>query len=179
MSRIGKIPLDIPKNVKVAVNGQAVQVEGPKGKLSYQIPIGISIEQKENKVHILRKGNSKQNSANHGTTRALIRNMMHGVSEGHRKDLEIQGVGFRVAIQGEKLILNLGFSHPVEYVIPQSVKVTAAKPTEISIEGIDRQVVGQVAAEIRSHKPPEPYKGKGVRYAGEVVRRKQGKSVTK
>lgn len=179
MSRIGKIPLEIPKSVKIAVNGQAVQVEGPKGKLSYQIPDGISIEQKENKVRILRKGNSKQNSANHGTTRALIRNMMHGVSEGHRKDLEIQGVGFRAAIQGEKLILNLGFSHPVEYVIPKAVKVTAAKPTEISIEGIDRQVVGQVAAEIRSHKPPEPYKGKGVRYAGEVVRRKQGKSVTK
>ena len=179
MSRIGKIPLDIPKNVKLAVNGQAVQVEGPKGKLSYEIPVGISIEQKENKVLILRRGNSKQNSANHGTTRALIRNMMHGVSEGHRKNLEVQGVGFRVAVQGEKLVMNLGFSHPIEYVIPKTVKVTAAKPTEISIEGIDRQVVGQVAAEIRSHKPPEPYKGKGVRYAGEVVRRKQGKSVTK
>ena len=179
MSRIGKIPLDIPKNVKLAVNGQAVQVEGPKGKLSYQIPEGISIEQKENKVLILRRGNSKQNSANHGTTRALIRNMMHGVSEGHHKNLEVQGVGFRVAVQGEKLVMNLGFSHPIEYVIPKTVKVTAAKPTEIFIEGIDRQVVGQVAAEIRSHKPPEPYKGKGVRYAGEVVRRKQGKSVTK
>lgn len=179
MSRIGKIPLDIPKSVKLAVNGQAVQVEGPKGKLSIQMPEGISLEQKEGKLLILRRGNSKQHSANHGTTRALIRNMMQGVSEGHRKDLEIQGVGFRVAIQGEKLILNLGFSHPVEYVIPKTVKVTAAKPTEISIEGIDRQVVGQVAAEIRAYKPPEPYKGKGVRYAGEVVRRKQGKSVTK
>lgn len=179
MSRIGKIPLDIPKNVKVAINGQAVQVEGPKGKLAYQLPGGITIEQKDGKMVIGRKGNSKQSSANHGTTRALLRNMMHGVSEGHRKDLEVQGVGFRVAVQGEKLIMNLGFSHQIEYMIPKAVKVTSAKPTEISVEGVDRQVVGQVAAEIRSKKPPEPYKGKGIRYAGEVVKRKQGKSVTK
>lgn len=179
MSRIGKIPLDVPKNVKVAINGQAIQVEGPKGKLTYQLPRDIVVEQKDSKVVITRKSNGKQSSANHGTTRALLRNMMQGVSEGHRKDLEIQGVGFRVAVQGEKLIMNLGFSHQVEYVIPKSVKLTSAKPTEISIEGVDRQVVGQVAAEIRSKKPPEPYKGKGIRYVGEVVKRKQGKSVTK
>ncbi len=179
MSRIGKIPLDVPKGVKIAVNGQDIQVEGPKGKLAYQLPRGIVVEEKDSKVIVTRKNDSKQNSANHGTTRALLRNMMQGVSEGHRKDLEVQGVGFRVAIQGEKLIMNLGFSHQVEYVIPKTVKVTAAKPTEISIEGVDRQVVGQVAAQIRSKKPPEPYKGKGIRYVGEVVKRKQGKSVTK
>lgn len=179
MSRIGKIPLDVPKGVKLAVNGQAIQIEGPKGKLAYELPRGIVVEQKDSKVIVTRKNDSKQNSANHGTTRALLRNMMQGVSEGHRKDLEVQGVGFRVAIQGEKLIMNLGFSHQVEYVIPKNVKVTAAKPTEISIEGVDRQVVGQVAAQIRAKKPPEPYKGKGIRYVGEVVKRKQGKSVTK
>ena len=179
MSRIGKIPVDIPKNVKIAVNGQTIQVEGPKGKLTCPLPRNIVVEQKDSKVIVTRKNDSKQNSANHGTTRALLRNMMQGVSEGHRKDLEVQGVGFRVAIQGEKLIMNLGFSHQVEYVIPKNVKVTAAKPTEISIEGVDRQVVGQVAAQIRAKKPPEPYKGKGIRYVGEVVKRKQGKSVTK
>ena len=179
MSRIGKIPLDIPKSVKVAINGQSVSVEGPKGKLAYQFPSGVAVEQKDAKVLITRKNNSKQNSADHGTTRAILRNMMHGVSEGHRKDLEVQGVGFRVAVQGDKLVMNLGFSHQVEYVIPKSVKVTSAKPTEISIEGVDRQVVGQVAAQIRANKPPEPYKGKGIRYVGEVVKRKQGKSVTK
>ncbi len=179
MSRIGKIPLDVPKNVKIAINGQAIQVEGPKGKAAYDVPRDVAVEQKDSKVIITRKLNNKQASANHGTTRALLRNMMHGVSEGHRKDLEVQGVGFRVAIQGEKLIMNLGFSHQIEYVIPKTVKVTSAKPTEISVEGVDRQVVGQVAAEIRSKKPPEPYKGKGIRYAGEVVKRKQGKSVTK
>ena len=179
MSRIGKIPLDVPKSVKVAVSGQAVQVEGPKGKLAYELPRGIVIEQKDAMIIISRKNNTKQNSADHGTTRAILRNMMQGVSEGHRKDLEIQGVGFRVAVQGDKLVMNLGFSHQVEYVIPKTVKVTAAKPTEISVEGVDRQVVGQVAAQIRSKKPPEPYKGKGIRYVGEVVKRKQGKSVTK
>lgn len=179
MSRIGKIPLDVPKGVKIAINGQAVQVEGPKGKLAYDLPRGILVEQKDSKVIVTRKNEGKQNSANHGTTRALLRNMMQGVSEGHRKDLEIQGVGFRVAVQGDKLVMNLGFSHQVEYVIPKTVKVTSAKPTEISIEGVDRQVVGQVAAQIRAKKPPEPYKGKGIRYVGEVVKRKQGKSVTK
>lgn len=179
MSRIGKIPLDVPKSVKVAISGQAVQVEGPKGKLAYEYPRGIIIEQKDAKLIISRKNNTKQNSADHGTTRAILRNMMQGVSDGHRKDLEIQGVGFRVAVQGDKLVMNLGFSHQIEYVIPKTVKVTAAKPTEISVEGVDRQVVGQVAAQIRSKKPPEPYKGKGIRYVGEVVKRKQGKSVTK
>ncbi len=179
MSRIGKIPVEIPKGVKVAVNGKTVQVEGPKGKLSHELPSGVSIEQKDNKVIVARQRNDKQSTANHGTVRALIRNMLIGVSEGHKKNLEVQGVGFRVAIQGEKLVMNLGFSHPIEYVIPKSVKLTAAKPTEISIEGTDKQTVGQVAAEIRSKKPPEPYKGKGIRYAGEVVKRKQGKSVTK
>jgi large subunit ribosomal protein L6 len=179
MSRIGKIPLEIPKGVKIAVNGLNVNVEGPKGKLSHQLPLGVSVEQKENKIVVSRQRNDKQTASNHGTVRALIRNMMIGVSEGHKKNLEIQGVGFRVAVQGEKLVMNLGFSHPVEYVIPKSVKLTSAKPTEISIEGTDKEAVGQVAAEIRSKKPPEPYKGKGIRYAGEVVKRKQGKSVTK
>jgi large subunit ribosomal protein L6 len=179
MSRIGKIPLEIPNSVKVAINGKNVNVEGPKGKLSHHLPEGVSVEQKDNKIVVTRQRNDKQSASNHGTVRALIRNMMIGVSEGHKKNLEVQGVGFRVAVQGEKLVMNVGFSHQIEYVIPKSVKLTSAKPTEISIEGTDKQTVGQVAAEIRSKKPPEPYKGKGIRYAGEVVKRKQGKSVTK
>ena len=179
MSRIGIIPVSVPKNVKVALSSSSVQIEGPKGKLGLSFPNGIKIEQKEDKIFVNRLGNLKQDRANHGTIRALLVNMIAGVSEGHKRDLEIQGVGFKAQVQGSKLILNLGFSHPVEFQIPKEVKVLAPKPTEISIEGVDKSLVGQVAAQIRSLKPPEPYKGKGIRYAGEIVKRKQGKSVTK
>ena len=179
MSRIAKTPLILPKNVKVNVDAQKVNVEGPKGKLALNIPPGIALEKKEDKLFVNRLNDLEQSRANHGTVKRLIDNMITGVTQGHRKDLEIQGVGFRAQIQGSKLILNLGFSHQAEYEIPKEVKVVSAKPTEITIEGTDKALVGQVAAQIRDLKPPEPYKGKGIRYVGEYVRRKQGKSVTK
>ena len=137
------------------------------------------MEQKEGKLFVNRLADDKQSRANHGTIQAILVNMVKGVIQGHRKDLEIQGVGFRAQVQGQKLILNAGFSHQVEYDIPTGVKVATPKPTEISIEGCDNALVGRVAAQIRFLKQPEPYKGKGIRYSGEVVRRKQGKSVTK
>ncbi len=179
MSRIAKTPVIVPKNVKIVLAPTTVEVQGPKGKLSMNLPSGIALEQKEDKLFVNRLNDTKQSKSNHGTTKRLIVNMCDGVTNGHRKDLEIQGVGFRAAVQGNKLVLNIGFSHPVEYEFPKEVKVVSAKPTEISIEGVDKALVGLVAAKIHDFKPPEPYKGKGIRYVGEVVRRKQGKQVTK
>ena len=179
MSRLAKTPVELPKDVKISFDKTAVNVEGPRGKLSMTIPSDVVLENKDNKVMVNRISDTKQARSNHGTTKRLIENMCVGVSHGHKRDLEIQGVGFRAVVQGNKLVLNIGFSHPVEYVFPQDVKVTVAKPTEISIEGVDKALVGLVAAKIRAFKPPEPYKGKGIRYVGEIVRRKQGKQVTK
>ncbi len=179
MSRIAKTPVVLPKNVKVALNATSINVEGPKGKLSLNLPAEIALEQKEGQIFVNRLSDSKQARSNHGTTKRLIVNMCEGVTNGHRRDLEVQGVGFRVAVQGNKLVMNVGFSHPIEFEIPKDVKVASAKPTEISVEGVDKALVGEVAAKIRGFKPPEPYKGKGIRYVGEVVKRKQGKQVTK
>jgi len=179
MSRLAKTPVELPKNVKVSFDKVAVNVEGPKGKLSMTLPADVALENKDNKIMVNRLSDSKQARSNHGTTKRLIENMCVGVTNGHKRDLEVQGVGFRVAMQGNKLVMNIGFSHPIEYEIPKEVKVTAAKPTEISVEGTDKALVGLVAAKIRGFKPPEPYKGKGIRYVGEIVRRKQGKQVTK
>ena len=179
MSRLAKTPVELPKNVKVSFDKVAVNVEGPKGKLSLTLPSDVALENKENKIFVNRLSDTKQARSNHGTTKRLIENMCAGVSNGHKRDLEIQGVGFRAAVTGNKLVLNIGFSHPVEYEVPGNVKVTLPKPTEISVEGIDKALVGLVAAKIRGFKPPEPYKGKGIRYAGEIVKRKQGKQVTK
>src|ERR1700753_1131503 len=179
MSRIAKTPVSVPKNVKIAVDGNKVNVEGPKGKLSMDLPAGVKLEQKDGQLMVNRLNDTKQSKSNHGTTKRLIENMCAGVSNGHKKDLEIQGVGFRAAVQGNKRVLNIGFSHPIEYECPKDVKVTLPKPTEISVEGVDKAVVGLVAAKIRGFKPPEPYKGKGIRYVGEIVKRKQGKQVTK
>ena len=179
MSRLGKIPVPLPKEAKVIVANSDLRVEGPKGKISINLPRGISIEQKDGKIFVNRVSDTKQNKANHGTIRSLLVNMIDGVTKGHKRELEIQGVGFRAQVQGQKFTANLGFSHPVEYEIPAGVKVTTPKPTEIVVEGVDNSLVGEVAANIHDLKPPEPYKGKGIRYVGEVVRRKQGKSVTK
>ena len=179
MSRIAKTPVVLPANVKVSFDKTAVNVEGPKGKLSMTIPADVVLENKENKIMVNRLNDTKQARSNHGTIKRLIENMCAGVSLGHKRDLEIQGVGFRAAVQGNKLVLNIGFSHPIEYEFPKDVKVTSAKPTEISVEGVDKSLVGLVAAKIRGFKPPEPYKGKGIRYVGEIVKRKQGKQVTK
>ncbi|MFA5088372.1 MAG: 50S ribosomal protein L6 [Candidatus Omnitrophota bacterium] len=179
MSRKGKIPLSLPKEVKVAVNDGVVKIDGPKGSLSLNVPYRVKVEHKDNTLIVQRMGDDKQARSSHGTIRALLVNMIDGVIKGHRKDLEIQGIGFRAQVQGENLTLNLGFSHPVEYKIPKGVKITTPKPNQIVIEGTDRALVGNTAAEIRMMKKPEPYKGKGILYVGEVIRRKQGKTVTK
>ncbi len=179
MSRIGKIPLALPKEVKLTITPTTINMEGPKGKLAMQLPLGIKVEQGDQGIIVSRVNDTKQNKANHGTIRALIKNMVVGVTKGHAKDLEIQGIGFRGTVAGQKLLLNLGFSHPVEFIVPATVKVLMPKPTEIKLESPDKILLGQVAAKIRGIKPPEPYKGKGIRYVGEIIKRKQGKSTTK
>ena len=177
MSRIGKQAIAIPPKVKVEVKGQQVFVEGPKGKLNWQLPRRTSVKVDNGKVLISRQGDDDAVKALHGLSRALVNNMVRGVSEGFSKRLEIQGVGFKAAVQGKSVNLSLGYSHPVVYPIPDQVKFTVEENTKLTIEGPDRQVVGQVASEIRSFYPPEPYKGKGVRYVGEHVVRKEGKTV--
>jgi len=177
MSRIGKQPITIPPKVKVEIKGQHVLVEGPKGKLNWELPRRTSLKVDDGKVVVSRQGDDAEAKALHGLSRALLNNMVRGVSEGFSKKLEIQGVGFKAAVQGKNVNLNLGYSHPVVYPIPDQIKVTVEENTKLTIEGPDRQVVGQVAAEIRSFYPPEPYKGKGVRYSDERVLRKEGKTV--
>jgi large subunit ribosomal protein L6 len=178
MSRIGKTPITLPDKVKVTVaDGNQVIVEGPKGKLNWELPKAISLTVEGTKLTVERGSENREVRALHGLSRALVNNMVTGVSAGFRKDLEIQGVGFRAAVKGDKLDLSIGYSHPVLFPIPKEIKVAVTDNTKISIEGIDRQLVGQVAADIRAYYPPEPYKGKGIRYAGEQVRRKEGKTV--
>jgi large subunit ribosomal protein L6 len=177
MSRIGKQPIAIPPKVKVEVKGQRVSVEGPKGKLNWELPERTSLKVETGQVLVSRQGDDAQAKALHGLSRALVNNMVRGVTDGFVKKLEIQGVGFKAAVQGKTVNLSLGYSHPIVYPIPDQIKVTVDENTKITIEGPDRQVVGQVAAEIRSFYPPEPYKGKGVRYSDERVQRKEGKTV--
>ena len=178
MSRIGNKAVDIPGGVKVNIdNDGAVAVEGPKGKLNWQLPRDIKASVADNKVSLVRGAETRSVKALHGLSRSLVNNMIEGVSTGFTKDLIIEGVGFKAAVQGQTLNLALGFSHPVLFPIPEGIKITVAENTKISISGIDKKVVGQVAADIRRYYPPEPYKGKGVRYAGEVIRRKEGKTV--
>ncbi len=177
MSRIGKQPIAIPAKVKVEVKGQQVLVEGPKGKLNWELPRRTSLKVDNGNVVVSRQGDDAQARALHGLSRALVNNMVRGVSEGFVKKLEIQGVGFKAAVQGKTVNLSLGYSHPLVYTIPDQIKVTVEENTKLTIEGPDRQVVGQVASEIRSFYPPEPYKGKGVRYSDERVIRKEGKTV--
>jgi large subunit ribosomal protein L6 len=177
MSRIGKLPVAVPPQVKVEIKGRQVSVEGPKGKLGFELPPRTTAKLEGASVLVSREGEDAEAKSLHGLSRALINNMVKGVSEGFVKKLEIQGVGFKAAVQGGKVNLLLGYSHPVNYPIPGQIKVTVEDNTKLTIEGPDKQVVGQVAAEIRSYYPPEPYKGKGVRYAGEKVVRKEGKTV--
>jgi len=177
MSRIGKQPIVIPPKVKVEVNGQKILVEGPKGKLDWELPHRTSLKVQDGKIVVSRDGDDADAKARHGLSRALVNNMVKGVTEGFVKKLEIQGVGFKAAVQGKVVNMVLGFSHPINYDIPDQIKVTVEENTKLTIEGPDKRVVGQVAAELRSFYPPEPYKGKGVRYAGEHVQRKEGKTV--
>lgn len=177
MSRIGKQPVAIPAKVKVDVKGSKVFVEGPKGKLDMEIPRRTSLKIDGGNVVVSRDGEDAEARAMHGLSRALLNNLVHGVSEGYSKKLEINGVGFKAAVQGKVVNLSLGYSHPINYEIPDQIKVTVEENTKITIEGPSKQVVGQVAAEIRSYYPPEPYKGKGVKYADERIERKEGKTV--
>ena len=176
MSRIGNKPVQIPAGVEVAVNGNNVVVKGPKGQLELDVFEKLAINVEDNVLTVSRPDDERETRARHGLTRALIHNMVVGVTEGFRKDLEIQGVGYRCAKQGSKLVLTLGFSHPVEVAETETIKIEVKDALHFSILGSDKQEVGQFAAEVRSKRPPEPYKGKGIRYVGEFVIRKEGKA---
>lgn len=178
MSRIGKKSVVVPEKVKVGCSDSgAVTVEGPKGKLEWTLPQQIKLRIEGQEVLLDRTVESRSVKALHGLSRSLINNMVTGVSQGFKKSLEIQGVGFRAQVQGSKLNLSLGFSHPIVFQIPDGIKVTVQENTKLLVEGIDRQKVGQAAANIRAYYPPEPYKGKGIRYTDEQVLRKEGKTV--
>ena len=176
MSRIGRQPIAIPDGVTVTRDDSAVHVKGPKGSLSERLPGAISVEIAEGQVTLTRPDDSKQNRSLHGLARALLANMVKGVSEPFSKNLEIQGVGYRAEVKGKSLVLLVGFSHPVEIAIPEGLSVSIDRNVLIKVQGISRQSVGQFAANVRSVRPPEPYKGKGIRYAGEHIRRKVGKA---
>jgi large subunit ribosomal protein L6 len=177
MSRIGNAPVQIPSGVDVTVAGGTVTVKGPKGTLSRTIPGDIEINQADGELTFVRPNDERQNKALHGLTRSLVNNMVVGVTDGYKKELEIVGVGYRAEAQGANALrLNLGFSHPVNVTAPDGITFEVPVPTQVVISGIDKEVVGQVAANIRSIRKPEPYKGKGVRYAGERVLRKAGKA---
>jgi large subunit ribosomal protein L6 len=176
MSRIGRMPVAIPKEVKVASDSSKVEVTGPKGLLVYSLPQGISISVDGGKIIVHRPNDQRTSKALQGLTRSLVANMVAGVTKGFEKKLEIVGVGFRADLQGTTLKLTLGYSHPILYPLPKGIKVEIEKQTLLTVKGIDRQQVGIVAAQLRSVKPPEPYKGKGVRYLGERIRKKVGKT---
>lgn len=176
MSRIGQKPILIPDKVKVAVQGPLVNIEGPRGKLKHTLPDGIEARLDGKTLLVEKKAETRQHKALHGLSRALLANFVQGAHEGFQKKLEIQGVGFKAALQGKNLSLNLGFSHPIIYPVPGDIKITVTDNTNILVEGADKQKVGAVAADIRAYYPPEPYKGKGVRYAGEQIIRKEGKT---
>ena len=177
MSRIGKIPVEIPPGVRVSQDQSIIKVEGPKGNLSLKAPKGVDVILGERMVEVKRLSDGRKERSYHGLVRTLLTNMVWGVTSGFEKRLEISGVGYRAEVIGNKLKLTIGFSSPVEYPIPDGIKIKVDKQVNIVVSGIDKQLVGRVAAEIRSLKKPEPYKGKGIMYAGEKIRRKVGKSV--
>ena len=175
MSRIGKKPVELPSGVTAAVSGQTVEVKGPKGTLSFKATDDVTITVDGNVVTVEPRGKSKRARQQWGMSRTMVANLATGVSEGFKKELELSGVGYRAQMQGKVLKLSLGYSHDVNFEVPEGVIVTSAKPTEITVEGIDSQLVGQVAANIRAWRKPEPYKGKGIKYKGEYIFRKEGK----
>ncbi len=176
MSRIGKKPVQILSGVKVEVHDGTITVEGPKGKLVRAVSDRMKVEVKDNQIIVTRPVDTKLDRSLHGLTRALIANMVKGVTDGFTRELEIQGVGFKAVVASGKLNLQLSYSHPVSFSIPEGIKIETPKPTQIVVRGIDKEKVGEVAAEIRGIMPPEPYKGKGIRYAGERVKKKVGKA---
>ena len=179
MSRIGKSPIPVPSGVTVTVNGSTVKVKGPKGELQRDIVPEIKVRQEDGKVLVERSSEERNVRALHGLSRTLVANMVKGVSEGFERKLEIVGVGYRAAVEGLKLIMQLGYSHPVEIEIPKGIEVAVTKNTQVAITGYDKQVLGDFTSYVRDRRPPEVYKGKGVKYAGEVIRRKAGKAAGK
>jgi large subunit ribosomal protein L6 len=179
MSRIGKKPIPLPKGVDFSINGNTVKVKGPKGELMHTFTPSMKVRVENDEILVERPNDDKNERALHGLTRALINNMVQGVTEGFKKTLEIVGVGYKAEKKGKTLVVTVGYSHPVEYAEPAGITLTTPAPTVIVVEGIDKQKVGQVAAELRQFRKPEPYKGKGIRYQGEQVRRKAGKTAGK
>ncbi len=176
MSRTGKKPVAVPDKVEVQLDGRNISVKGPKGQLYQELPDEMIIEQEDGWIHVKRPSDNPNHRALHGLTRSLIFNMIEGVTEGYSRNLELVGVGYKAAMQGTKLVLNVGFSHPVEFEPGENVEIEVPAPTKIVVKGIDKQAVGNLAAVIRRTYPPEPYKGKGIRYENEVVRQKVGKA---
>ena len=176
MSRIGKLPIEIPGGVEVTIEGTLATVKGPKGTLAQTLPTSISVRQEGNQIVVERPDDEREHRALHGLVRSLMANMVEGVTKGFEKQLEIQGVGYRVQAQGSDLVFSLGYSHQIPVKAPEGITFEVSSPTRFSVKGIDKQQVGQVAADIRRLRKPDPYKGKGVRYAGEQVRRKAGKT---
>ena len=177
MSRVGKMPIPLPEGVKVQVEGQRVLVEGPKGKLSHELPAQLKLEQETNLLRVKRTGDDRRSKSLHGLHKSLVANMVKGVQDGFSKELELSGVGYKAQVSGGKLEMFVGFTHPVVYAIPPGITLETPKPTQVVVRGIDKYLVGEVAARVRSFAKPEPYKGKGIRYVGEVIRRKAGKAV--
>jgi large subunit ribosomal protein L6 len=175
MSRVGKRPIKLPAGVKVAFKAPFIEVSGKAGQLKKKLATSIAVEVKGEEIHVVNTGGDSQKSL-HGLSRSLVNNMVHGVTEGYTKQLELQGVGYRAQAQGTKLTMQLGFSHPIEFPLPQGVSAAVDANTKITLKGADKELVGLTAAKLRKVRPPEPYKGKGIRYAGEVITLKQGKT---
>ena len=176
MSRIGRLPITVPSGVDVTIEGRTVTVKGPKGTLSRSLHPDMTVSREDGTIVVTRPTEQKTHKQLHGLTRTLVNNMVVGVTDGYRKGLEITGVGYRAALNGRKLTLNLGYSHPIEIEPPEGITFEVENPTRLAVVGIDKELVGQIAAKVRSTRKPEPYKGKGVRYSGEYIRRKAGKA---
>ena len=179
MSRIGKLPVDVPANTNINLTNNFLEVKGPKGELKRQLHPKMKLEHKDGQINVLRGNDSKESRSLHGLTRALIANMVEGVNNGFTKKLEIVGVGYKAEMKGKNLVLTIGYSHQIVVALPDTISVSTPSPTEIEISGVDKEMVGKIAAKIRSFRKPEPYKGKGIKYAGEYIRRKAGKTAGK
>lgn len=179
MSRIGKKPVEIPKGVNVTLNGQNVKVKGPKGELEFDVHSNIKISVEQNQILLTRNNDEKENRALHGLSRALLQNIIIGVTEGYSKTLDLVGVGYRVELKGKNLLVNIGYSHPIYFIPPDGITIQTPTQTQIIVSGIDKQLVGLVASKIRAIRKPEPYKGKGIKYSNEFIRRKAGKTAGK
>ena len=176
MSRIGRMPIVVPAGVEVKIDGQNIEVKGPKGTLTQTVHSDMAISMEGNEIIVTRPSDNKEHRALHGLTRSLVANMVEGVSNGYKKELEINGIGYRAAMEGNTLVMNIGYSHKVEMPQPEGIKIEVPGPNKIVISGPDKQKVGQFAAEVREKRPPEPYKGKGIKYVDEYIRRKEGKA---